>query len=161
MPTLVTITRGAAAPKMRRGDVPTKAVFLSADGKKKCAALGMNGRAYSVNLDTHELASSANDDAQVTLVGTWDFDVNRQYVRDSRIGQEMNRSDVAPGEMFQLVRGHEEYLHIGRVNKSRNGWLSIPFARQQNHAIADAGHGDGTTRVVVTGTFQIKATLAA
>lgn len=161
MPGIIRITRGAAAPKMTRGDVKQGLVFTvkRPDGRtgKKYAAIGANGRMYSVNLDTSELASSGNRNSEVTLIGKWAFDVDRTYKHGTnRVGQQMKRSAVRQGEVFSVKGGAKEYAHVGSITRARNGWLSVPLRNPENHAVSE--NGDST--VTVVGTFAIKVELA-
>lgn len=146
MPNIINIVRGATAPVMPRRDVPVHAVFAvkQRDGRlgKNYAAIGHNGRNYSVSMQTGEVASTSNDDRRVQLTGSWAFAVTRRptYRQVERL-----RSEVKMGEVFKVRGGTDEYVHLGRIRKDRNGWLSVPLARQQNHAIAE----NGGTHVVV------------
>lgn len=161
MPALpITIVRGDAAPTMSRGDLPTGAVF-SVKGRngrlgKRYANMGHNGRAYSVNLDTRELASSGNFDTNCTLIGKWEFKVDRTHKRGVT-GRQCARSEVRPGEIFVVKGKDTEYAHLGRIEKDLRGWLSIPLARQHNHAVTR----NGDSSVEVVGTFELGVTLSA
>lgn len=156
MPNLVNIVRGAAAPTLKRGDVKPGMVFMIKDrGTKQYAHIGHNGRAYSVNIRTQELSSSDNDASTAVLLGTWKFNVDRTYRRDTRIGQAMKRSQVAPGEVFMVKGGEREYAHLGSVTKAVNGWLSVPLDNTDNHAVTR----NGDSSVTVVGSFALDVTL--
>jgi hypothetical protein len=150
----LTIVRGPNATSVRRSAVPTFALFAvkNRDGRlgTEYAHIGCNGRAYAVNLDSAELASSENMNKQVTLTGKWAFDVTR--LLDGR-EFEITRSQVRPGDVFRGPRG-TEYAAIGAVNKDRQGWLSVPMNNPDNHAIAE----NGDTRVTVVGSFKMVVT---
>lgn len=151
----IQIVRGATATTMPRGDVAQGMVFAvkNRDGRlgTKYAAIGANGRLYSVNLTNGELASSANRNSSITLLGKWKFDVTK-----TRYGRTCLRREVRPGEVFVVKGGEKEYAHMGRVHRDRQGWLSIPLANQENHAIGE--NGDGHVKVV--GSFRLAVTEA-
>ena len=155
MPTRLTITRGASKTTMKRADVPTFAVFTVPDrdgrARKEYANIGVNGRAYAVNLETRELASSENRDKKVQLTGKWEF-VSTKLPTHRTI--RMTRDQVRPGDIFVVEGKDTEYAAIGSVNKDRHGWLSIPMSRPQNHAIAE----NGDSRVTVVGSFTMNVT---
>lgn len=154
------ITRGSTAPTMPRGDVSQGLVFAykKRDGRfgKQYAAVGNNGRSYSVTLANGTLASTSNRDSMATIQGKWKFDVNREYVRGTRVGATMRRSEVKPGEVFVVTGKTEEYAHLGNIDKDHNGWLSVPLARQHNHAVAK----NGESTVTVVATYKLSVTLA-
>lgn len=154
MPKLM-ITRGPSAVSVTREAVPTFATFAvkNREGRlgQEYAHIGVNGRCYAVNLDSRELASSENRRKNVTLTGKWEFDVTRMPAhRTTR----MTRSQVRPGDVFVVDGKATEYAAIGSVNKDRDGWLSVPLMRPQNHAIAE----NGDSRVTVVGSFKMRVT---
>lgn len=156
MPGIVRIVRGADAPTLTRGNVAQGMIFSVVNGKNNYAAIGHNGRMYSLNLATGELASSANENSQVTLRGKWVFNVDRNFRYGvNRVGQLTTRSDVRPGEVFRVKDGADDYAHMGRINRDKNGWLSVPLARPTNHAVTTKGD----SHVTIVGTFTVDATL--
>ncbi len=154
MPNIVRIVRGTAAPTMPRGDVRQGMAFQIKGGSKKYAAIGVNGRAYSLNLDTGELASSSNRTALATIIGKWAFSLDRTY--RAGVGRQCRRDAVQVGEVFQVKNGRDEYVHLGRTSRAQNGWLSIPLARQHNHAVTV--RGDSTVTVVGNATVDYTPT---
>ena len=154
MPNIVTIVRGATAPTMPRGEVHQGMVFQIKGGTKAYAAIGVNGRAYSLNLATGELASSNTRTSTAVILGKWAFDLDRTY--RPGVGRCCQRSEVKVGEIFVPKGKTEEYVHLGRTSKAQDGWLSIPLARQHNHAVSRNGH----TMVTVVGNATVKATLS-
>src|SRR5258708_26917613 len=141
----IQIVRGDGATVMPRGDVAQGMVFAVKNrdgglGKVKYAAIGANGRLYSINLTNGELASSANRDSTTTILGKWKFDVTKCR----RAQRDCTRREVRPGEVFVVKGGEKEYAHMGRVHRDRQGWLSIPLANQENHAIGEKGTGNVT-----------------
>lgn len=160
MPGIVTITRGDAAPVLTRAGVAPGMVFSvkRQDGRlgRKYASIGKNGRMYSVNIDTGELASSGNGTSNVTLAGKWKFDLDRNFrYGANRIGQRMLRSEVKQGEVFTVDGGAREYAHLGRISRDKNGWLSVPLDNTDNHAVTK----NGDSHVTVVATFKLAVTL--
>lgn len=153
----INITRGAGAKKMRREEVPNGAVFAVANREGRLgvnyAAIGMNGRMYSVNLKTGELASSSNDDKNVTLTGKWSFGLKLS----PRVTRVCVRSEVRPGELFKVHGKEKVYAHMGRITRDHTGWLSIPISNTDNHAFTT----NGKSHVDVVGTFELNAELAS
>jgi hypothetical protein len=154
MPNIVTIVRGADAPTMPRGDVRQGMVFQVKGGEKRYAAIGVNGRAYSLNLNTGEMASSNNHNSTAIIIGKWAFDLDRTY--RPGVGRQCQRSEVTTGEVFTVKGGQDEYVHLGRTSKAQDGWLSIPLARQHNHAVTRRGD----SMVTVVANAKVKATLS-
>ena len=154
MPKLV-ITRGPSQTVVSRENVPTFGVFAikNRDGRlgQEYAHIGCNGRAYSVNLETRDLASSENYDKNCVLTGKWEFNTN--LVPEHRQTR-MTRSQVRPGDVFVVDGKTTRYAAIGSVNKDRDGWLSVPMDRPHNHAIAE----NGDSRVTVVGSFSMRVT---
>lgn len=158
----INIVKGTGATVLTRRDVKPGQVFAMKhrDGKMgtQYAHVGTNSRTgamYSVNLKTGELSSSTSGDKQVVLTGSFQYTINNtpapQVVRECR------RSDVRSGEAFH-VRGKEVlYAHMGRVSLAADGFLSVPLARTENHAISRSGN----SRVNVVATFTIDVTPVA
>ncbi len=157
MPT-VNILGGAKATTVVRSAILPGQVFAMRDrgGKlgKNYAHIGTNGRMYSVNLETGELSSSSNNDRTVVLTGKYQYKVNRKPTPN--VVRECRRSEVRSGEVFH-VRGQDTlYAHMGTIDRALAGFLSVPLARTQNHAVTR----NGNSRVNVVGTFTIDVELA-
>jgi hypothetical protein len=152
----VNITRGPTAVSKRRDQVPFGLVFAVKDRSGKLgtnyASIGANGRLYSINLGSRELASSSNPDKTVTLTGTWRMGVT---MLPSYRQRKMLRSEVAVGEIFKVEGGTREYAHIGKIAKDKRGWLSVPLDNTDNHAVTK----NGDSHVTVIGTFAMNASL--
>ncbi len=155
----INIVKGAKATSLRREDVKPGQVFAMRErtGKlgKNYAHIGMNGRMYSVNLTTGELSSSQNDDREVVLTGSFVYNVNRKPAPN--VARACRRSEVRSGEVFHVEGKDTLYAHLGTVERDRQGWLSVPLARTENHAIARNGNG----HVRVVGTFSLDVTQVA
>lgn len=159
---IVNITRGSAAPKVSREDVKPGQVFSlrRKDGKMgmNYAHIGMNGRLYSINVRTGELASSRNSGKEVVLTGTFKYTLSK--VAAPGVVRECRRSEVKSGEYFTpMIDGEASgkvYLHLGRVQLAREGFLSVPLDNTENHAIGKNANG----RVSVLGTFVLDTTLS-
>jgi hypothetical protein len=160
MPT-VNISKGANAVAMTRSQVQPGQVFAirKRDGKlgTNYGHVGINsrtGRMYSVNLETGELSSSTNGNSEVVLTGAFKYVVNRSPAPS--VTRECRRSEVRSGEAFH-VRGKDVlYAHIGHITHDTTGWLSVPLARTENHAITR----NGGSRVNVVATFSLDVQLA-
>lgn len=157
MPNVINITRGAAAPLLRRSDVKFGQVFAlkKSDGTvgKNYLAIGMNGRQYSVAADTRELVSSDNPSRRVSLTGTWSMRVTMLPTYRQR---EVLRSQVTVGEIFKVKGNTRQYAHIGKIFLDQRGWLSVPLDNTDNHAVTK----NGDSHVVVIGSFTMNAVLA-
>lgn len=158
MPGIVTVRSGAAATTMRRDAVVPGQVFAirGRNGKlgKNYAHVGTNGRMYSVNIETGELSSSSNNDSNVVITGKYQYKVNRKP--SPNVARECRRNEVRSGEVFH-VNGHDTlYAHMGAIERALAGFLSVPLARTQNHAVTR----NGNSRVNVIGTFTLDVELA-
>lgn len=153
----IQIVRGAAATHVRRDAVAQGQVFGVPNRAGRCgtqyAAIGANGRHYSVNLSNGVLASSGNPTKNCKLLGKWKFNVTKAR----HLERNTTRSQVRPGEVFVVANGTKEYANMGRITKDHNGWLSIPLANQQNHAYTE--NGDSKVRVI--GIFRMDVTPVA
>lgn len=116
------------------------------------AAIGANGRLYSVNLTNGALASSDNRSKLCRVLGKWKFRVTKSWAYE----RNTTRDEVKPGEVFVVEGGTKEYAHMGKITKDHDGWLSIPLANQQNHAYTE----NGDSKVKVIGKFRIDVSLA-
>jgi hypothetical protein len=158
----INIDKGKDATVMTRGAVMPGQVFAvkGRDGKLgtnfgHIGTCGRTGRMYSVNLKTGELSSSTKATSSVVLTGTYQYTINRNpapsVVRDCR------RSDVRSGEAFHVKGKDVLYAHLGRITLDAEGFLSVPLARTENHAVTR----NGNSNVSVVATFTIDANLVA
>lgn len=159
LPSIVNIVKGANAVSVARGDVVPGQIFAMKQKNGKLgiryAHIGTNGRMYCVNLDTGSLTSGANRTRSVTLTGKYEYMVNRKPAPG--VVRSCLRSEVRPGEVFHVLGKDTLYAHLGRVSLAREGYLSVPLARTENHAISRTGN----SRVNVVGTFTLDVTQAA
>lgn len=162
MPNLVTkIARGPSAVVISRKDVQPGQVFARklANGRmgKNYAHIGSNGRMYSVNVASGELSSSDNyaDANLVTLMGVYEYRINREPL--PAVVRACRRSEVREGEVFHVVGKDTLYAHLGEIEHDMEGFLSVPLARTQNHAVTR----NANSHVNVVGTFSLEVTLAA
>lgn len=156
---IVNITRGASAPKMTRGDVQPGQVFAIRDRRTgklgtNYASIGSNGRAYSVNLKTGEVASADNMDKPVEITGKWEFHINDKPTPS--VARECRRSEVKQGEVFHVNGKKELYAHFGSITRALNGFLSVPLSRTENHAVTR----NGNSRVKVVASYKMQVELA-
>lgn len=152
------ITRGEKAVKLTRADVQPGQLFaylMKGKPGKNYASVGSNGRMYSINVATGELASAGNRDREVVLTGTWQFSVNKKP--SPSVVRECRRSEVRSGEVFHIRGKDTLYAHIGGISRDHQGWLSVPLARTENHAVAKKGSGHAS----VVATFVLDYVLSA
>lgn len=146
----IRIERGAAQPTLPRSQVAFGQVFsVVNNGRtagKQYAHLGSNGKMYSVNLATKELASSKNGRSTVKLIG--------KFVVKTTVGGEKRkttRGEVLDGELFtKVTEPGALYLHMGR--KASGDYISLNLVTQ-DIASTDNGRGD----VVVVGSGALVA----
>jgi hypothetical protein len=154
---IVNIRSGADATTMIRSAVIPGQVFAlrGRGGKlgKNYAHVGTNGRMYSVNLETGELSSSSNNDKNVVITGKYQYKVNRKP--SPNVVRECRRSEVRSGEVFHVKDHDTLYANMGTIDHAVSGFLSVPLARTENHAITR----NGNSRVNVIGTFALDVTL--
>ncbi len=157
----INISRGTNAVMVARNAVQPGQVFArkKANGRMghSYAHIGSNGRMYSVNTGTGELSSSENysDTNMVMLVGAYEYNINRQPL--PAVVRSCRRSEVREGEVFHVVGKDTLYAHLGTVEHDLEGFLSVPLARTQNHAVTR----NGNSHVQVVGTFSLDVTSAA
>lgn len=157
--TKVVIKRSANQATTHRGDVKAGQVFalVKKDGtvsKKLYAAVGNNGKLFSVNLDTGALASTADENRKVAVIGK--FVVETRYV--SRYEQKsVARSQVKSGEIFHAKGKDTPYLSLGTLSDGR--WASINMKNPMNDNYAVGNNGDA--QVVVIGSGTLAAQVAA
>lgn len=160
MPAIV-ISKGANAVTLTRRDVKPGQVFAmrGRDGKlgKNYGHVGDNsttGRMYSINIQTGELSASSRGDREVVLTGAFKYVVNNNPTPS--VERECRRSEVRSGEAFHVKDKDTLYAHIGTIAQDTDGWLSVPLARTENHAVTSKG----SSRVNVVATFSVDVTLA-
>jgi hypothetical protein len=136
-------------------------VNLTKDGKRmteRYAALGHNGKFFSINLANGALASSSNGRKKVAEVGAFNFRVTllpeAQQVRKAR-------KDVTDSEAFKVVgRDLDErktYINLGKLADGRFTSLDLNKPFGEDYATTD----EGNKQVVVVGTYEIDAKIAA
>jgi hypothetical protein len=173
MPNL-NITRGPTAPRLTRGHVTAGQVFRTFKrdgslGRKEYAAIGENGRSYSVNLASRELAGTAKKDRQVQVIGKWQMkETLSRALRDgtdvvkladgSRLKavRRTTRGDVKGNELFvaaDMSAASTVYAHVGT---RKDGKVLSLNTKNGNHAITSKL----SRPVVVVGTYQMDVTLS-
>jgi hypothetical protein len=157
----INITKGANAVAMLRRDVKPGQVFAmrGRDGKlgKNYGHIGTNsqtGRMYSVNVATGELSASSRGDREVVLTGAYKYVVNNKPTPS--VERTCRRNEVRSGEAFHVNDKDTLYAHLGVITMDAQGWLSVPLARTENHAITR----NGNSRVNVVATFTMDVTIA-
>jgi hypothetical protein len=170
----VNITRGASAPRKTRGQISAGVVFQTflrngVLGRKQYAAIGENGRSYSVNIATKELAGTAKKDRQVQIVGKWEMKSTLNVALragpnvitlpggvKANVVRRCARSAVKGNELFVATdtTPTSVYAHVG-VRK--DGKLLSLNTSNGNHAITNKL----SREVAVVGTYQMDVQLAS
>ena len=154
MPAVTVSRKNNTTPKVRRNQVTTGQVFakiIKGDVSRKLyAALGSNGKHYSVNLQTGELASTTKETSQVAVVGTFKAKITRELDR-SQYRQRL-RNEVRNGELF-MVKGDSSnkiYGHLGRLRDGKH--MSFNMGSKD---VASTQNGRST--VYVIGEYRLDA----
>lgn len=127
-------------------------------GDKKYGAIGKNGRFYSINLVTGEVAAADDGSMRVKVVGSYVTNIKRWAASKTVAGTRARLHDEA---VFRVKGGKKLYANLGRLNDGRYIGINTQSA---DYALAPlvAGHGDkGNKRVEQVGTFSIDVTLNA
>lgn len=124
-----------------RNDAGAGVVFTGKDGGAVYASLGRNGRGYSVNLTSGELASTGSLGREVTVVGAFAWDIELTPEVD---GAKTRRAEVEGGDVFRGPSGRL-YVHIGDTSDGR--LISAILDGSGNHAVKSAGTTQRTTVV--------------
>lgn len=172
MPTL-NITRGPSAPRITRGQVVAGQVFRTfrrdgSLGRKEYAAIGENGRSYSVNLATRELAGTAKKGRQVQIIGKWQIKTNMSPAlraganvvaladgRKFNIVRRTTRGDVKGNELFVALDTTPTSIYA-QVGTRKDGKLLSLNQQNGNHAITNKFN----RQVAVVGTYSMDVTLS-
>lgn len=155
MPALSVNRQAGKLPNKTRGSVSAGEVFSVYNragqlGRKAYAALGKNGRLYSVNIESKELASTANSKSTVAIVGKFKYTAK---LSPSGVLRTCRRSEVREGEIFQV--GDEPktlYLHMG-FRSSDNKLMSVNLVSGD---VASTANGGSTVHVVGSGEIVVE-----
>ena len=142
-----------------RKDVKPGQVFalVKRDGSlsdKHYLAIGNNGKFMSVNLGNGELASTDNGTSRVAVVGK-----GQLHVTHSHEHHETTRRALRGNEVFRAKGNGREssYAALGRLTNGKWASLNLNDPFDRDYAVTD----NGDRRVVVLGTYEIKAQVAA
>jgi hypothetical protein len=152
----ITVTRAASqahVPGTTRADVAVGTVFQvrnrsGAQGTKTYAAIGSNGKNFSIDLANGQLASTKKADRQVKTVGSFHYELTvNPTSQDVR-----KRSQVKEGEVFHVKGGTKLYGHAGMATNGepRPRYIGVTFDTMDNSTTTD-----GNKNVVVLGKFKI------
>lgn len=152
----VTIRRAASKAHpagFTRADVKVGQVFRvrnrsGARGTETYAAIGRNGKHFSVNLRTGALASTKRGDRPVTLVGTFKYNT----MISPTATRETTRGQVREGEVFRVKGGTRLYGHIGMATEGERTprAIGVTFDTLDNSTTADMNK-----KVIVCGKWEI------
>lgn len=152
----VNVTRTKTATKtIARRDVKTGQVFQlvrkdGSFGDKLYAALGHNGKWFSVNLGNGELSSTDNGASKVAVVGKISISTKLFHTDERR---ETTRAGVKTHELFRSKTGSKTYAHMGTLSDGRFASVNMEDPYNDNYAVSD----NGRNPVVVVGTYEIHA----
>lgn len=155
----VNITRQKNMPATTRRAVLPGQVFslVRRDGtvsKKQYLAIGTNGKYLSVNLATGELASTANGNKKVAIVGKGKFRFNHFSSWNHR---NATRRQVRSNELFQVRDGGKVYAALGRFKDGRFCAVNAADPQSGDYAAGD----DAGKNVKVVGDYTISVEVAA
>lgn len=149
MPVITGMQRAAVGT--RRDAVSAGQVFrlVKQDGTlgdKTYGAISRNGKHYSINLVSGELASTRSGDKRVKVVGS--FKINQQMLLNGQRRQ-TTRGQVKDNEMFVVKGGRNVYANLGTTAERK--FISLNLGNE-NHAVTTKA----AKRVVVIGTYTIQ-----
>lgn len=154
----IAVTRAAATEArdngLTRADVAVGQVFevhnrSGARGTKTYAAIGKNGKNFSINLANGMLASTKNGNRPVKPVGSFEYVVNV----DPDSTDVRKRSQVKEGEVFKVKGGTKIYGHAGMATNGERTprFIGVTFDTMDNSTTVD-----GNKNVVVLGKWSIR-----
>lgn len=147
----VTLTRSkVVANGIRRDTVKPGQIFQLRKkdgtlGRKLYGALGRNGRLYSLNMESGELAGTGNAAKPVSVVGK--FAINTTHCQN----RVTSRDKVASGEIFTVKGGDTSYLALGRLKDGR--WASVNMKNPLNDDYAATSKGSSEVTVIGSAKF--------
>jgi len=155
MPTINVSRTQNTLPRTSRGRLTPGQLFAKViDGKvstQNYAALGKNGKFYSINLANGELASATNPDAAVAVTGKFTWALTRV---PSGAVRTCRRDAIKNGELFIVRGGNNLYGHLGRL--SDGSYKGVNIASGDTTITAN-----GASMVDVVGFYQMDAVTAA
>jgi len=155
MPTVNVSRTQNNLPRTTRGRLTPGQLFAKViEGKvstKGYAALGKNGKFYSINLANGELASATKPDAAVAVIGKFTWELSRVPAGAVRT---CRRDQVKNGELFIVRGGNNLYGHLGRL--ANGSYKGVNIASGDTTITAN-----GASMVDVVGTYRMNAVLAA
>lgn len=146
--TIQTVSRRDVKP----GQVFRKQLRDGAIGDNVYAALPHNGKNFSINLNTGNIASSVKHDAPCKIVGSYELNIS---LTPNQL-KETTRSEVKTNEVFRVKGGDTLYLNLGMIDNHKR-YISLPVHAKfdNNYAVTE----NGNSAVVLVGTYNINAKL--
>lgn len=120
-------------------------------GDKTYAAVGKNGRFYSINLSSADVAAADDGEARVKVVGSWDLTVK---VGAKSANTNTRRDRVNDESIYKVKGGAKMYANLGKLRDGRFISLNV---QSQDYALG----GKGAKNVTVTGSYELTYKLAA
>lgn len=151
MPQVTGMVRQGAAPGLRRSAVKAGQAFRlvkrdGSMGEQTYGAISSNGKFYSINFATGELASSRNGDKTVKVVGSFRIATN-MFLNGQR--RPTTRGRVKDNELFVVKGKNTVYANLGMTAERKHIALNLG---NENHAVTT----NSAKNVVVLGTYTIQ-----
>lgn len=124
-------------------------------GNKLYGAIGRNGKLFSLDLESGELASTSKGASLVVVVGKFVIQTKDYALADQR---RTTREQVATNEVFKVKGGSEKYANMGTLTDGRDASLNLADPFNDNYAV---NNGRDNKNVIVLGTYEVKAQVAA
>lgn len=144
-------TRGIARGTVKPGQLFQLVKKDGSLGRTIYGALGNNGRNYSVNMTSGQLASTAKPQKKVSVVGK--FAVGVTYCGNVAT----TRGAVTSGDIFKVKGKDTAYLALGRLTDGRWASLNMNDPLNEDYAVTS----NGKSHVTVIGHAEFKGTHVA
>lgn len=126
-------------------------------GDKKYAAVGKNGRFYSINIGNAEVAAADDGDARVKVIGSWKLNMD---VGSKAAAIPTTRRHVNTESLFTVKGGKRIYANLGRLRDGK--YIALNPASQDYSLAPMRGSADKSNKnVVVVGSYDLSFKLNA
>lgn len=145
----------SAAPSLTRKDAKPGDIFVVRGKTVKYAAVGQNGKLYSINLTTGEVASTANPNSHIDIVGHYTVGLTLWPAAKHFA---TTRNQIAPNQLF--ISGKYSpppytdkalYMSLGTLDNGQGISLNVG---SRDHALCSI-NSNGPVIVVGTGKFVV------
>lgn len=149
---------GIARSDVKPGDVFRVYTNTSGAGSLGSAlygAVGKNGKLYSMNMSSGEVASTANPETRVKVVGSYKLIQTLDAVRNHR---NTVRAGMTTDDLFKVKGGKKLYANLGRLNDGRFIAINV---QSRDHAVTKLNDWRaGNKNVTKVGTYHVEMKLA-